>query len=183
MHRLILTGLITVILDGENAWEWYTKTQDGKDFLHALYRKLGVLYRQRRVITTTMSEYIFGNPRRFIAPHPIESQPVMEWLWPGSWINGNYDTWIGEPEENTGWEYLLKTRQDLAATGVPAPDPRAKQPRQNTRAWYAYMAWEEMYAAEGSDWFWWSGPTRSPRQATPRSTRATGFTFEMSTSF
>jgi alpha-amylase/alpha-mannosidase (GH57 family) len=160
--------LITVILDGENAWEWYTKTQDGKDFLHALYRKLSVLYRQRRVITSTMSEYIFGNARRSIAPHPIESQPAMEWLWPGSWINGNYDTWIGEAEENKGWEYLLKTRQDLAASGVSAPDPKAKQPRQNTRAWYAYMAWEEMYAAEGSDWFWWFGSDQiAPAGDTP----------------
>jgi alpha-amylase/alpha-mannosidase (GH57 family) len=161
-------ALITVILDGENAWEWYTTNQDGKEFLHALYRKLSVLCRQKRIITTTVSEYIFGNPRRMIARHPVASQPAMEWLWPGSWINGNYDTWIGEPEENTAWEYLLKARQDLNASGVRRPDPKANPPRQNTRAWYAFMAWEEMYAAEGSDWFWWFGADQiAPAGDTP----------------
>jgi alpha-amylase/alpha-mannosidase (GH57 family) len=149
--------LVTVILDGENAWEWYTKSQDGKEFLQAFYRKLSALYKMKRVITATMSEYLSGNPLRSVAPHPVDTQPGMEWLWPGSWINANYDTWIGEVEENRAWEYLLKTRQDLARSGVNRPDPKSTTPRQNTRAWYAYMAWEEMYAAEGSDWFWWFG--------------------------
>jgi hypothetical protein len=81
----------------------------------------------------------------------------MDRLWPGSWINGNYDTWIGEPEENRGWEYLLRARKDLAASGVPQPDPSAPPPRRGTQQWYASMAWEAMYAAEGSDWFWWYG--------------------------
>ena len=32
--------LLTVILDGENAWEWYTQDMDGKRFLHNLYAGL-----------------------------------------------------------------------------------------------------------------------------------------------
>jgi len=161
-------ALITVILDGENAWEWYRQDVDGKKFLHALYRKLGALHRQGRITTTTMSEYIAGNPGRGIPAHTVDSQPAMEWLWPGSWINGNFDTWIGEGEENAAWEYLLRVRQDLQRSGVQRPDPRRDAPREGTRAWYAYMAWEEMYAAEGSDWFWWYGADQiAPAGDTP----------------
>ena len=149
--------LITVILDGENAWEWYRNDNDGKRFLHTLYRKLAALYRQRRVITTTMIEYIRGNPSRDVPAHPAESLPLMSRLWPGSWINGNFDTWIGEPEENAAWEYLLQARTDLAQYGLPQPDPHKAPPKTGTRSWHAYMAWEEMYASEGSDWFWWYG--------------------------
>jgi hypothetical protein len=149
--------LITVILDGENAWEWYRRDNDAKQFLHALYRKFSALYGQKRIITTTMAEYISGNPSRGVAAHPVESQPAMKSLWPGSWINANYDTWIGEWEENQAWEYLLKTRKDLAQSGVPRPDPDKPAPAEGTAAWYAYRAWESMYAAEGSDWFWWYG--------------------------
>ena len=149
--------LITVILDGENAWEWYARDLDGKKFLHALYRKLTVLHGLGRVTTTTMSEYIAGNTSRGVAAHPVESQTAMEWLWPGSWINGNYDTWIGEREENLAWTYLLQARQDLGRSGVSRPDPGHDAPPEGTRDWFGYMAWEEMYAAEGSDWFWWYG--------------------------
>ena len=92
--------LITVILDGENAWEWYRKDEDGKVFLNALYRKLSKLYDEGQVITVTMSEWIYGNPKRGIKPHKITSHAELEPLWAGSWINANLDTWIGEDEEN-----------------------------------------------------------------------------------
>ncbi len=161
-------ALVTVILDGENAWEWYAKDQDGKHFLHALYRKLSVLARSKQVVPVTMSEYIHGNARRGVPPHPIAKLPGMAWLWPGSWINGNYDTWIGEQEENAAWEYLGTARADLAHSGVPRPDPRTAAPRAGTKAWYAWMSWEEMYAAEGSDWFWWYGADQTaPAGDTP----------------
>lgn len=149
--------LLTVILDGENAWEWYRHDNDGKDFQNALYRKLSTLYEHQQVITTTVTEYIKGNPLRGIPAHPVERLPKIEWLWPGSWINANYDTWIGEEEENRAWEYLLTARKDLEASGVKQPDPTAAAPKKNTKAWHAYRAWESMYAAEGSDWFWWYG--------------------------
>ncbi|HEX9658201.1 MAG TPA: carbohydrate-binding module family 20 domain-containing protein [Bacteroidota bacterium] len=149
--------LLTVILDGENAWEWYRKTIDGKDFLHAFYRKLSKLYTSRQIITTTTSEYMAGNPDRGINPHPVENQKLMKRLFPGSWINGNFDTWIGEEEENKAWEYLRRTREDLALSGVARPLPESDEPARGTSDWNAWKAWEEMYAAEGSDWFWWYG--------------------------
>ncbi|MDL1894530.1 hypothetical protein FBQ87_16825, partial [Sphingobacteriales bacterium CHB3] len=153
--------MIIVILDGENAWEWYRKDIDAKEFLHAFYRKLSKLYETNQVITTTMSEYLYGNPKRGIAAHPLDELPAMTTLWPGSWINANYDTWIGEKEENIAWEYLLQARRDLEQSGLKQPDPAAKPPKKHSKAWYTYMAYEAMYAAEASDWFWWYGDDQS----------------------
>ncbi len=149
--------LLTVILDGENAWEWYRLDPDGKGFQNALYRKLNKLHKNQQVITSTVTEYLKGNPARGIPAHPIASMPTLDWLHPGSWINANYDTWIGEDEENRAWEYLLTARRDLANSGLSQPDPKMGAPNIGTKAWYGYMAWESMYAAEGSDWFWWYG--------------------------
>ena len=149
--------LLTVILDGENAWEWYRFDNDGKIFQNALYRKLSQLFETRQVVTTTVTEYINGNPRRNVPAHPVETLPKIEWLYPGSWINANYDTWIGEDEENRAWEYLLIARKDIEISGIDQPDPKKPAPKKNTKAWFAYRAWESMYAAEGSDWFWWYG--------------------------
>jgi alpha-amylase/alpha-mannosidase (GH57 family) len=149
--------LLTVILDGENAWESYRYDNDGKEFLNALYRKLSALYDSNRVKTVTVTEYMNGNPGRDIPPHPTASMPTLEWLWPGSWINANYDTWIGEAEENQAWEYLLTARNDLEQSGLKAPDPKAPSAKKGTSEWFAYKAWESLYAAEGSDWFWWYG--------------------------
>jgi len=149
--------LLTVILDGENAWEWYKYDNDGKNFQNALYRKLTDLFETRQVITTTVTEYISGNPHRMIPAHPVETLNRIEWLWPGSWINANYDTWIGQSEKNKAWEYLSIARNDLENSGLRPPDPKRLPPKEKTKAWYAYSAWESMYAAEGSDWFWWYG--------------------------
>ncbi len=148
-------AMLTVILDGENAWEWFTKDNDAKDFLNAMYRKLSKLESQN-IITVTPSEYIFGDSKRGIKPHPVKTIPKINKLWPGSWINADYSTWIGEPEENSAWDYLLKVRKFLTRTGIPRPKDN-KIPQKGTRAYYGFMAWEEMYAAEGSDWFWWYG--------------------------
>jgi hypothetical protein len=149
--------LLTVILDGENAWEWYRQDNDGKEFQNALYRKLSKLAETKQVVTVTVTEYLEGNAKRGVQPHKIESLPKLEWLWPGSWINANYDTWIGEDEENRAWEYLLTARKDLGNSGLAQPDPKSVAPKKGTKAFFSYRAWESMYAAEGSDWFWWYG--------------------------
>ncbi len=70
------------------------------------------------------------------------------YLHSGSWIRSDFDIWIGDPEENKGWEWLKETRHFLVeriSHGNVAPE-RAEE------------AWWEIYAAEGSDWFWWYGP-------------------------
>jgi alpha-amylase/alpha-mannosidase (GH57 family) len=125
--------LVTVILDGENAWEYYEN--DGKEFLHTLYQKLSD---DPLIVTVTPSEFLA------IAPDP----PTIENLWAGSWISHDFSTWIGEDEENLAWNYLRDTRDMLQkyATGI-------RQIDAETLA----QALDQMYIAEGSDWFWWYG--------------------------
>ncbi len=123
-------NLVTVILDGENAWEYYAN--DGKDFLHALYRGLSEAENLR---TVTPSEYLAMTE----PPRPIEN------LWPGSWISSDFSTWIGEEEENQAWTYLLQTRNALQAASNRLDEETLRR------------ALETMYIAEGSDWFWWYG--------------------------
>ncbi|MBN2495508.1 MAG: Ig-like domain-containing protein [Deltaproteobacteria bacterium] len=150
--------LLTVIMDGENAWENYVRDHDAKNFLHTLYRTLEDAYDAGEVITVTGSEYIRGNASRNVPAHPITAMTELEPLSAGSWIDGTFAIWIGEPEENVAWGCLLRTRQDLARSGLPRPNPLADPPPDRGSDEYKiYMAWEEMYAAEGSDWFWWFG--------------------------
>jgi alpha-amylase/alpha-mannosidase (GH57 family) len=67
-----------------------------------------------------------------ITPTPLDVLPI------GSWA-GDLSTWSGEPDEDEGWERLAAARQIVTDAG----DPPA--------------ALEAIYAAEGSDWFWWYG--------------------------
>ncbi len=149
--------VLTVILDGENAWEWYRYDHDGKDFLHALYSGLVRAQERGELMTITPSEFINGNPKRGVLPHPISSMGEITDLWPGSWINENFDTWIGNPEKNLAWEYLRIVREDLAASKLDPPHRDEKSPQKGSKRWCAHRAWEALYAAEGSDWFWWFG--------------------------
>lgn len=152
--------LLTVILDGENAWEWYRHDVDAKRFLNGLYARLTFLRQEGFVTCVHPTEFFRGNPARNIPPHPISALSEITDLWPGSWINANFDTWIGEPEENKAWEYLLKARQALEKSKLPQPDPRAPMEKSAQGA-AIYRAYEAMYAAEGSDWFWWYGADQS----------------------
>lgn len=135
--------VLAIVLDGENAWSAYR--EDARPFLHALY---GLLERDTEVRTVTFSEYLEGNPERGIAPHPLKAQAKVYDLFTGSWIDENASapgvdlgTWIGEDEENRGWELLGQARDFLKETSV-APAP---------------AAFQALYTAEGSDWFWWFG--------------------------
>ncbi len=75
-------------------------------------------------------------PAEFLATHAVSA--VLPKLPVGSW-GGDLSTWQGEPEEDEAW-----TRLALAREAVFARDPNPK-------------ALEALYAAEGSDWFWWYG--------------------------
>ncbi len=133
--------IVSVILDGENAWENYDN--DGKEFFHALYQ---ILSESDSIKTITPSEYLQLFPE----------QNMLTDLFPGAWFSPNYDTWIGEPEENQAWEYLRKTREILAKYDV----TRVRQTSpENLKA-----AQDFMYLAEGSDWFWWYGADQDSGQ-------------------
>jgi alpha-amylase/alpha-mannosidase (GH57 family) len=123
--------LVSIILDGENAWENYT--DDGKAFLRALYRGLST---DPALRTTTPSEYLASH-----TPTPLPR------LWAGSWIAGSFSTWIGEDEENQAWDLLTDARHAVAAYGKAKGTNDARYQK----------ALQTLYAAEGSDWFWWYG--------------------------
>ena len=78
---------------------------------------------------------------RRMAPEPLDH------IFPGSWINANFDVWIGAEEDNQAWTQLLRAR---ARPSTPAG---ATCPRSSAR-----LAFEELLIAEGSDWCWWYGP-------------------------
>ena len=124
--------VVSVILDGENAWEHYPN--DGKDFLRALYRNLST---SDFVTTITPSEYLdrFGQP------------DSLDEVFPASWFQPNFATWIGESEEATAWDYLYEVRRDLEDA------ERSGQFSEEALA----AAYDAMLLAEGSDWFWWYG--------------------------
>jgi alpha-amylase/alpha-mannosidase (GH57 family) len=137
--------VLTVVLDGENAWGAYP--QDARPFLHALY---GLLEHDIEIQTVTFAEYLDGNPARGVPPHPREAQARVYDLFTGSWIDEfasapgvDLGTWIGEGEENQGWELLGQARDMLSRSGATLATAPA--------------AYEALHMAEGSDWFWWFG--------------------------
>ncbi|MDD2709318.1 MAG: glycoside hydrolase family 57 protein [Verrucomicrobiae bacterium] len=123
--------LVAVILDGENAWEYFP--DGGEGFLERWYRELGNSSSWRMI---RMTDY---------ARKGVPSRKLHQ-LHTGSWIQANFDIWIGDPEENRGWELLGKTRAWW------------EKKKESVTPEVAQKVWHEIYAAEGSDWFWWYGP-------------------------
>ena len=131
-------ALVSIILDGENAWESYP--DDAHEFLTLLYQSLAAREEFRCV---TVSE--------FLAQYPLEQTEPLPTLFSGSWIDGNFATWIGHPEKNAAWEHLAQAREALEA--CPREDPMRRK------------AWQSLGIAEGSDWMWWFGDTHFTIQA------------------
>jgi alpha-amylase/alpha-mannosidase (GH57 family) len=122
-------ALAPIILDGENAWEYYEG--NGRPFLRELYRRISD---ERNIRAETVGEALKALP-----PEPLDR------IFPGSWIDANFDVWIGAEEDNDAWTQLLRARQTFdSASGVPEERRR--------------LALEELMIAEGSDWCWWYGP-------------------------
>ncbi len=128
--------LVSVILDGENPWEYFL--DGGKEFLDLLYSELAA----NPSITAV-------TPQEYLAEHPPQQR--LKSIFPGSWINGNFQVWIGDQESNLGWDLLAKARQELVNAEGDNDDGSQRYPQ----------AWEALYRAEGSDWFWWFGDIHS----------------------
>jgi len=124
-------AVVSIILDGENAWEYYPKS--GREFLRRFY---DALQREQGLEAVTISEAI--------ARHKDFGKLTS--LTPGSWINANFNVWIGAPEDNRAWDYLNQARQHYAQNAA-----RATEAQRN-------LAFDELLIAEGSDWNWWYGP-------------------------
>jgi alpha-amylase/alpha-mannosidase (GH57 family) len=124
-------AMVPIILDGENAWEYYP--QSGREFLRRFYDGL---QSDPGIEAVTVTEAI--------ARH--KNIAHLKSLVPGSWINANFNVWIGAPEDNKAWDYLYHARNFYAQA---APKATEKQ---------CELAFEEIMIAEGSDWNWWYGP-------------------------
>jgi alpha-amylase/alpha-mannosidase (GH57 family) len=124
-------AVVSIILDGENAWETYP--QSGREFLRILYDRI---QNDPAFEALTVSEALEREKVR--AP--------LDAIFPGSWINANFDVWIGAPEDNRSWDYLSEARDFYSRHAEKAPEPQRR------------LAYEELLIAEGSDWNWWYGP-------------------------
>jgi alpha-amylase/alpha-mannosidase (GH57 family) len=134
--------VVSVILDGENAWEYYPN--NGYDFLKRLYTGISGC---PGLELATFSDVISRVPVRQTLQH----------VHPGSWINSDYGIWIGHPEENLAWELLERSRE-ATVRNCPqvAPLLAGKCDPDGKSGTFRKMC-KSIYAAEGSDWFWWYG--------------------------
>ena len=133
-------AVVSIILDGENAWEYYSN--DGADFLRELYSRL---VHDDSIETITASE-------AFADTDSLENIPR---LFAGSWINHNFRVWIGHEEDNKAWDLLSAARNALVDHERTDSDADPEVINQ---------AWKEIYIAEGSDWCWWYGDEHSSAQ-------------------
>jgi len=124
--------VVVLAIDGENCWENYKN--DGLEFLRALYT---LLNNDETIDVTTVSDYL----------EKIKIKPILKSIQCGSWINANFDMWIGDPTKNMAWDYLSKTKQDFLIATNDNDYPQEVVDK----------AQQELLMAQGSDWFWWYG--------------------------
>ncbi len=127
--------VVSIILDGENAWEYYP--HNGFYFLQRLYQTLSD---HKLVRATTFSELADK-----AKTHELEK------LCAGSWVYGSFSTWIGEPDKNRAWDRLVEAKQ--AYDKVLAKGKLSKK--------VVAQATRQLGICEGSDWFWWFGDVNS----------------------
>lgn len=148
--------VVSVILDGENAWEYYP--YNGYYFLSELYKALSS---HPFIRMTTFSDYLdaCGAPADIqgeLALEPKEPQAPavscavpgeLPYLVAGSWVYGTFSTWIGAPEKNRAWDLLCTAKQSfdlVIGSGRLNEEETAR-------------AYKQLADCEGSDWFWWFG--------------------------
>lgn len=130
-------SVITIFLDGENAWEHYA--ENGWGFLSQLYSQLAA---HPRLQLSTFRDVLASND----GASPVELAPLSK-LVTGSWVYGTLSTWIGAADKNRGWELLTDAK--LAFDRVVASDRLAPAELE--------QAARQLGVCEGSDWFWWLG--------------------------
>jgi len=132
------TPLVSVILDGENAWEYYP--YNGFYFLDELYAAFEI---HTDIHTTTYSEYLKAVESR-TGGAKIHSLPGIV---AGSWVYGDFSTWIGSKDKNRAWDLLCVAKQSF--------DMVMSSGRLNPAETEA--AEKQLFSCESSDWFWWFG--------------------------
>lgn len=125
-------AVISVIMDGENAWEYYP--ENAYYFLEQLYRRIG---EHPQLELTTYREMLKEKPEPLVMSHVVA----------GSWVYGNFSTWIGDADKNRGWDMLCEAK--LATDHALA--------NQKFSANEIVKIEKQLALCEGSDWFWWFG--------------------------
>ena len=133
---------LSLFLDGENAWEYFPS--NGREFLREFYR---------RVESDPDIRALTGN-EAIAAAGEI---PTTTGIFPASWINANFDVWIGHSEDIAAWELLWDAREGYARAVEASKKGRPGAPNETALK----EAHESLLAAEGSDWCWWFGPEHS----------------------
>lgn len=124
--------VVSVILDGENAWEYYP--YNGYYFLQGLYQRLAD---HPDIELTTFSECLSNGVEATILPELVA----------GSWVYGSFSTWIGDPDKNRGWDLLSQAKQTFDRVVASNDfDPEMM-----------HALLRQLAICEGSDWFWWFG--------------------------
>ncbi len=125
--------VISVIMDGENAWEYFP--ENAFHFLHSLYERLTT---HPLLELSTYSEVLDQqNPEPLRLPHLVA----------GSWVYGTFSTWIGDKDKNRGWDMLCDAKQQV--------DQALR--KRNFSAEQLAQIEKQLALCEGSDWFWWFG--------------------------
>jgi len=130
------TPVVSVILDGENAWEYYP--YNGFYFLDELYL---LLENHQQIRTSTYSDYLSVPRPETARTHSLEN------IAAGSWVYGNFSTWIGSPDKNRAWDLLCVAKRSfdmVMSSNRLSPDEQKAAERQ-------------LCSCESSDWFWWFG--------------------------
>ena len=133
---------ICLFLDGENAWEYYPG--NGRAFLREFY---GRIQSDQDFRALTASEAISA----------AGEIPTTTGIFPASWINANFDVWIGHAEDVAAWELLWDAREAYARAFESRKQNRPDAPTETALK----DARESLLVAEGSDWCWWFGPEHS----------------------
>lgn len=123
--------LLTIALDGENCWENYF--DDGSTFLKEVY---SMIESDESLETVLISDYLAKE----------KHHKELKKIYSGSWINRNFQLWVGEPVKNLAWSYLKQVKEDYDNFKEQNPNHKGIE-----------LAHKEIMVAEGSDWFWWYG--------------------------
>jgi alpha-amylase/alpha-mannosidase (GH57 family) len=134
------TPVVSVILDGENAWEYYP--YNGYYFIEELYLALEA---HDQIRTITYSDYLKQSETRPAADYARTHS--LERIVAGSWVYGNFSTWIGSPDKNRAWDLLCVAKQSFDMVMSSGRLDAAEQE----------AAERQLSSCESSDWFWWFG--------------------------
>jgi alpha-amylase/alpha-mannosidase (GH57 family) len=133
------TPVVSIILDGENAWEYYP--YNGYYFLNDLYE---IIENHEVIRPTTYRDHIAS-----MVPGEAVELPILA---AGSWVYGTFSTWIGDRDKNQAWDLLCAAKHSydlVIQSGRLTNDEIAKAERQ-------------LASCESSDWFWWLGDYNPP---------------------